>query len=121
MKRSETGKLGEILARDYLIKHGYDILSTNFRTARGEIDIIARHKEFLVFVEVRTKTSRNFGTPEESVTPLKKQHLITVAQSYCETHQNLPEAWRIDFVAVEMDRTGRVRRISLIENAVSES
>ena len=121
MKRKETGQMGERVARDFLLKHGYDILTTNFRTPSGEIDIVARKNDFLVFVEVRTKRSKDFGSPEESVTPLKKEHLIATAQSYRESHQNLPEAWRIDFVAVEMDSRGKVKRVSLIENAVSEA
>ena len=73
MKRREIGILGEKLARDFLKKKGYRILETNFRCQYGEIDIIARKKDYLVFIEVRTKTSNDFGTPEESITHVKER------------------------------------------------
>ncbi len=120
MKRRETGILGEKLAADFLKKRGYRILETNYRRPEGEIDIVARQKDCLVFVEVRTKGSRQFGTPEESITPAKKEKLRMVAYGYRQTHEKLPEAWRIDVVAVELDWSGKPRRIELIENAVGE-
>jgi len=121
MKRRETGALGERLACDFLGKNGYDILETNYRCRDGEIDIIAKQGDTLVFVEVRTKKSRQFGTPEESITPTKMERLRTVAAHYGQNHDNLPTNWRIDVVAIQMDTRGRVSRIELIENAVEET
>ncbi|MFH1382577.1 MAG: YraN family protein [Chloroflexota bacterium] len=121
MKRRDTGQLGEKLARDYLKKHGYRILETNYRCREGEIDIVARQKDYLVFIEVRTKTSRQFGTPAESITPTKQAHMIATAFQYRQTHEDLPQLWRIDVVSVELDNKGKAARIELIENAVSES
>ena len=121
MKRRDTGILGEKLARDFIKKQGYQIRETNYRCPEGEIDIIARHKDYLVFVEVRTKRSTQFGTPEESITPTKMHHLATAAARYRQTHDNLPPSWRIDVVAVELDRNGRPSRIEIIENAVGEA
>ena len=120
MKRKETGNLGEKLARDFLKKKGYKIIETNYRCADGEMDIIARQKDCLVFVEVRTKTGSGFGSPEESVTATKRAKLRTVAARYLQEKSNLPEQWRIDFVAVELEPTGKVRRIEQIESAVGE-
>jgi len=120
MKRRDTGILGEKLARDFLRKRDYNILETNYRCPEGEIDIIARHKGSLVFIEVRTKKSLQFGTPEESITPTKMEKLRTVAARYQQTHDNLPSTWRIDVVAIEMDKKGKPSRIELIENAVGE-
>jgi len=119
MKRKELGDSGEKIARDFLKKKGYQIRETNFRCREGEIDIIAQKKGCLVFVEVRTKTSSSFGSPEESVTFAKKEKLIASALSYLNSHQNLPESWRLDFVAVELDHKGKATRIELIENAIS--
>jgi putative endonuclease len=119
MKRRATGILGEKLARDFLKKRGYHIIETNYRCPEGEIDIISRHKDFLVFTEVRTKTSSEFGSPEESITAAKKERLRVTASRYCQAHENLPQSWRIDVVAVELDRKGKESRIELIENAVS--
>ena len=120
MKRRDTGILGEKLARDFLSKKGYRILETNYRCREGEIDIVARQKDCLVFVEVRTKTSLEFGSPEESITTAKMEKLRAVAAHYQQTHDNLPPSWRIDVMAVELDKKRQPSRIELIENAVGE-
>jgi len=120
VKRRDTGILGEKLAKDFLKKRGYRILETNYRCPNGEIDIVAKHKDSLVFVEVRTKTSLEYGSPEESITPAKKERMRAAASHYWQTHHNLPLLWRIDVVGVELDQKGKVSRIELIENAVSD-
>ena len=119
MKRRDVGVLGEKLAKNFLKKKGYRIRETNFRCRHGEIDIIAEKKDCLIFIEVRTKTSADFGSPEESITFAKKEKLIVLALAYRNVHQNLPLSWRIDFVAVELDQKGKATRIELIENAIS--
>ena len=118
MSRQEIGKLGEKLATKFLKKRGYRVLETNFRCREGEIDIVAQQKDYLVFVEVRTKSNLDFGTPEESITQGKKERLISSALSYISTHKNLPPLQRIDVVAIEVDDKGKAKRIELIENAV---
>ena len=118
MRRKETGALGEKLAGDFLKKRGYRILDTNYRGPDGEIDIVVRWKDTLVFVEVRTKKSLEFGSPEESITRTKMDRLRTTAARYLQTHDNLPQQWRIDAVVIEMDNSGKVSRIEHIENAV---
>jgi len=120
MNRQEVGKLGEKAARKFLKKRGYRIRETGFRCPRGEIDIIAQQKDYLVFVEVRTKSNLDFGTPEESITQAKKKKLVTLALTYTSTHHNLPTLWRIDVVAIELDDKGKPKRIELIENAVEQ-
>ncbi len=120
MMRRNTGIHGEKLAQDFLKKHGYRIIETNYRTSEGEIDIIAKQKDCLVFIEVRTKRSLLFGTPEESITHAKMQKLKTVAARYQQSHDNLPASWRIDVVAVEIDNKGKPSRIEIIENAVGQ-
>ncbi|MBL7062429.1 MAG: YraN family protein [Dehalococcoidia bacterium] len=119
MKRKELGAAGEKLARNFLKKKGYRIRETNFRCREGEIDIVAERKDYLVFVEVRTKTSSGFGSPEESVTFAKKEKLIASALAYLNSHKNVPDNWRIDFVGIELDENSKATRIELIENAVS--
>ena len=118
MKRRDTGILGEKLAKDFLKKRGYRSLETNYRCPQGEIDIVAKHKDTLVFVEVRTKTSLQFGSPEESITLAKKERMRAAAAYYLQMHSNLPQLWRIDVVAIELSRAGELSRIELIENAV---
>ena len=120
MDRQEVGKLGEKTAQKFLKKRGYRIRETGFRCPRGEIDIIAQRKDYLVFVEVRTKSNLDFGTPEESITQAKKKKLVALALTYTSTHQNLPSLWRIDVVAIELDDKGKPKRIELIENAIEQ-
>ncbi|MFC2033100.1 YraN family protein [Chloroflexota bacterium] len=120
MKRRESGILGEKLARDFLVERGYHILQANYRCPEGEIDIIAEHEDTLVLVEVRTRQSREFGSPEESITPAKMEKLRTVAARYLQAQDNLPPSWQIDIIAVELGGDGKATRIELIENAVGE-
>ena len=119
MKRKALGELGERWAREYLERKGYLIRETNFRCREGEIDIVAEHNGCLVFVEVRTKTGSDFGTPEESVTAAKQEKLVSVAMSYLQTHDDLPSEWRIDVVAIEVGPRRCVVRTEVIRNAVS--
>ncbi len=119
MSRRDTGILGERLAAEFLGGRGYHIIETNYRCPEGEIDIVAQHDDSLVFVEVRTKQSQKYGTPEESITPVKKERMRLAAARYREAHNDLPEQWRIDVVVLELSR-GRPTRIELIENAVGE-
>lgn len=120
MKRKDTGDFGEQLAQHYLKKHGFRIIETNYTCRFGEIDIISTRKKVLVFTEVRTKTGDEFGTPEESITAAKQSRIRKSAIHYVQNHKNLPEFWRIDVVAVELNQDGSVNRIDLIENAVGE-
>jgi putative endonuclease len=119
VKRREVGILGEKIAADYIKQHGYRVRETNFRCRAGEIDIVAEKDDFLVFVEVRTRRSSSFGTPEESLTPAKMERLITLGQTYIESHPDLPPCWRIDVVTVELTPGASVSRIGHIENATS--
>jgi putative endonuclease len=118
MKRKETGDLGEKLALNFLKKKGYKILDTNYRCPQGEIDIIARQKKDLVFIEVRAKANLAFGSPEESITPSKMRHLELAANHYLQNHTGLPPSWRIDAVVIELDSDYQLKRIDLIENAL---
>jgi len=117
-ERKKLGDFGEKLAQEHLKKRKYKIRETNFRCTEGEIDIVAEQGECLVFVEVRTRTSTAFGTPEESITRAKREKLISLALAYRQTHKSLPSCWRIDVVAVEVEKDGNVTRVEQIENAI---
>jgi len=120
MTRRETGMLGENLARVYLQNLDYRIIETNYRCPEGEIDIVAEHNGYTVFVEVRTKRSTSFGSPEDSITTAKKRRMRASAYQYCQTHDNVSSHWRIDMVAIELDRNNMLSRIEVIENAVED-
>ena len=120
MKKQETGKLGETIACNFLRRNGYNIIETNYRCREGEIDIVARQPDTLVFFEVRTKKSFFFGSPEESITKTKKEHLKAAAERYIQEHDNLPPQWRIDVIAIQVGWDGKLDRIEVIENAIED-
>jgi len=116
--RKALGRWGESLAAEHLQAKGYEILARNWRTARGEIDLIARAGQLFVFVEVKTRRGRSTGTPEEGMTVHKARQLFNLAQAYF-YEQDIEDAdWRIDLVAVELDQHGRLLRCEHIPHAV---
>ena len=117
--RKQLGNFGERAATDYLQKRGYTILESNVRCPLGEIDIVARDGDFLVFVEVRTRRGIGFGSPEESITRTKQEKLVALAEFYLQQHDAISAPWRIDVVAIELGRNGKITRMDLIANAVS--
>ena len=110
-----TAKLGEDKACEYLKKLGFKIIERNFRKGYGEIDIVAIDKDVLVFVEVKTRTSNEFGSPLEGITYWKLKSLIRTAQFYKITHRKLPDALRIDAVSVILSGN-EVENIELTRN-----
>jgi len=117
--RKKLGQRGEDLAVAHLREQGYIVRERNWRCPAGEIDIVAEDGGCLVFVEVRTRRGRAFGTPEESVTPAKQAKLVEVAHTYLQEH-SWEGDWRIDVVAVEMTSRGKLLRVELITNAVTD-
>lgn len=81
-KKKELGNLGEQIAIEYLKKNKYHILKRNFYCKQGEIDIIAKDKKEIVFVEVKTRTSTDFGKPSESVNYRKQKHMYRTAKYF---------------------------------------
>lgn len=110
-----TAKLGEDKACEYLRKLGFKIIERNFRKGYGEIDVVALDKDVLVFVEVKTRTSNQFGSPLEGITYWKLKSLIKTARYYKMTHRSFPESLRIDAVAVILNGD-EVQSIDLTKN-----
>ena len=118
MNKTQRGKEGEDIAAVYLQNQRYKILERNFRIRGGEIDIIALDEQTLVYIEVKTRTNRQFGLPEESVTPAKIHFLQRAAKFYRvnRKYQNLPGLERIDVVTVDLANPA-LPRVNLIKNA----
>ena len=116
MRQKSLGNLGENLALKHLKSKGYRILTRNFRSKFGEIDIIAIHENDLVFIEVKTRWSQSFGPPEEAITPWKIRRMIKAGQYFQMLHPNLPESLRLDAVAIDLDAQGKLQRIEIIKN-----
>lgn len=107
---------GEDLAAKFLKEKGYKIIERNFRKGYGEIDIIAIQGRTLVFVEVKTRTSNQFGTPLEQISFFKLKSLIKTAQFYKLLNPKLPESLRIDAISVLLDYSNNPVNIEHIEN-----
>jgi putative endonuclease len=114
-QRKSLGVRGEDMAVDFLEKKGYTILCRNYRCRSGEIDIVARKKKILCFIEVKTRSTRAFGPPQEAVTPRKQYKIGRVALDFLQRHRLENHPARFDVVAV--DFTGGDGVIALIENA----
>lgn len=119
-RRRAVGRRGEAMAAQYLEEQGYVICETNYRCAVGEMDIVALDGEYLAFVEVRTRRSKRFGSPGESITAAKQQKLVEVAETYLQEHECLPLDWRIDVVSIQMSPRGGLQHLELIQNAIEE-
>lgn len=100
-KNKETGTKGEELAQEYLKKLGYEIIETNKRFSRFcEIDIIAKQKDILVFVEVKTRSSNFCGSPFEAITKSKYENIKTGVFSYLKETKIKHKTFRIDAISV---------------------
>ena len=93
------GEKGEQLAVAYLLKNGYQIIATNWRMRKYELDIIAQQNDELVIVEVKTRSTSFFGNPEEAVTAAKQKHLVSGANCFIETNEIDLEC-RFDVIAI---------------------
>ena len=116
--RQRLGRWGEQLATDHLAANGYAILARNWRGPGGELDLVAQDGEVVVIVEVKTRRGAAHGVPEEALTPRKAMKLRQLGASYVAAHCPEDTPWRIDLVAVELDRNGRLMRCEQIEHAV---
>ena len=101
--RQEFGLLGEQLACDELARRGYAIVERRYRTRAGELDIVARDGEYLVFIEVKARSDNTFGDPEEAVTELKQQKMVWMATDYLTRHSLHEAACRFDVVAINSE------------------
>ncbi len=121
MNRKSLGAFGEEVAAHRLKAKGYRILESNWRASGGEIDLVAVHDGCVVFVEIKTRTSDLFGSPEEAITYKKQRRMISAAQRYIAVKKLDDSNWRIDMVAVVCDRLGKVSRFDHYEDVISGS
>jgi putative endonuclease len=110
------GRKGERIACRYLLRQGFDILARRYRGHSGELDVVAFEKETLVFVEVKTRSSRDFGEPYEFVDWQKQQILRRVAEQFIADNDLGNYAYRFDIVAVLIP-AGKDPEVQLFRNA----
>ncbi len=114
------GQKGEELACEYLLHNGYVVLDKNVRIGRGEIDVVCIKDSLTIFVEVKARTSRKYGIPEEAITYRKALKLAELANKYLQIHQLSNIRYRIDVVVVEMKNTYQKANIRHIKNAIED-
>ncbi|MDO8429175.1 MAG: YraN family protein [Candidatus Daviesbacteria bacterium] len=119
MTKTQTGNQGENLACEHLNKLGYKIIERNFRIRGGEIDIIALDKDELVFVEVKTRYSHQFGLPLESITPWKIKFILKAALFYILKVKWGDRPYRLDAVLVDYAEDKNDPKIEVIKNITS--
>ena len=112
----ETGKRGEEITCDFIQKRGMEIIERNYLCKIGEIDIIAKDKEELVFIEVKTRSQEQFGLPSEAVGDTKKKHIYRVAEYYLMKHQLENVYCRLDVVEVYLYEQNY--QINYIKNSI---
>ena len=121
MARVQLGRRGERLARQYLERAGYRIVAANYRCSWGEIDLVAEDGKELVFVEVRTRRTASYGSPQESITRQKAEHLHATALHYLQDRAAVlctgDCQWRIDLVSVVLE-SGQGPQIDHLKHAV---
>ena len=110
----KISRQGEELACRFLKRKGFRIIEKNFFTRWGEIDIIAKDKDILVFVEVKTRTSDKFGSPFEAITPRKLRLVKRAAQFYCLLKKIKNKPLRIDAITILFK--GELARVRHFEN-----
>ena len=119
--RRALGTAGEHHARRYLEAQGIRYVEANWRCPAGEIDLIMRDGDELVFVEVKTRHGEGMGRAEEGVSWSQSRKLLRTGAIYVASHPDVQDLiWRIDLVAITLDRSGAVRRLSHIPNAIGE-
>ena len=114
--KQETGRSGEEIASKYLERQGYKILERNFNCHQGEIDIIAKDKNELVFIEVKTRTNKKYGFASEAVNENKQKHLLSAIKYYIYIKKYEKYFIRIDVIEVYM-KNGKVN-INHIKQAI---
>lgn len=107
------GKSGEDRGVKFLTSLGYKIIDRNFRTRFGEIDIIAKDKDILVFVEVKTRSDKTFGTPEDSITPRKLDRLLKACHYFNLKNGTGSSPQRIDVLAIDDPHIRHIKNITL--------
>ena len=115
--RLDIAKIGESYAVMHLKARGYKILAQNYRAVRGEIDLVAQDGDCIVFVEVKTRRSLKFGTPQAAVTAQKQRQISKVALAYMQTHNRLDTPCRFDVIAIHLSPQLELLKLEQIESA----
>ena len=115
----QKGRAGEKIASDFLKEKGFKIIEANFQNRFGEIDLIAGHKDILVFIEVKLRIGQDLGLPEEMITPSKIRQIKRMAEIFLQNNSKLKALYpqqRLDAVCIVLDQNKKVERVKHYEN-----
>lgn len=107
--KKQLGDQGEQLALEYIKNLGYKILAQNYRTPYGEIDIVAVQNNVTCFIEVKTRTSSNFGRPMDAITKYKLRNIQKSSEYYLSKNPNLPKACSIDVIEIYANDNNEIK------------
>lgn len=113
-RHNELGKKGEQAAANFMKNEGYKVLKRNWRMYRHEIDIVAEDEEYIIFVEVKTRTSRQWGNPEDFISKAKIRRIVEAADLYLQIN-DIEKPARFDIISAVWD--GQVFEIEHIDDA----
>ncbi len=119
LTNKEFGDWGEQIAVDYLIDHNVKIIGRNIRTNYGEIDILGQKDGILIFFEVKTRRTENFGNPEDAVNYIKQEHMKNSAIEYIQSNSYMEIDWRIDVIAIYTGKNNKLQ-IRWFKNAIAD-
>ncbi|MDO9545295.1 MAG: YraN family protein [Pelolinea sp.] len=117
--KKEIGDWGEEVATRFLIDNGVEIIDRNVRTQNGEIDIIGKKSDTIIFFEVKTRRSKQYGNPEDAVNSRKQEHIRRSALEYIQSKLDLEIEWRLDVISINVDWKNKTA-IRWFENAISD-
>lgn len=117
LNNREIGKIGEGIARCYLLESGYSILETNYSTRYGEIDIIAKDRQTVAFIEVKTRRKVNFGYPREAVNWHKQLKIKSMAEYYILSKKLQDTPMRFDVIEVFLDEDNNAKSVTILKSA----
>lgn len=119
LANKEFGDWGEQIAVDYLIDQNVKIIGRNIRTNYGEIDILGQKDGILIFFEVKTRRTENFGNPEDAVNYIKQEHMKNSAIEYIQSNSDMEIDWRIDVIAIYTGKNNKLQ-IRWFKNAIAD-
>ena len=119
LANKELGEWGEQIAVDYLNNHSVKIVGRNIRTNYGEIDILGQKDDVIIFFEVKTRRTENFGNPEDAVNYIKQEHMKNSALEFIQSNQDMEMDWRIDVIAIYVGKKNKLQ-IRWFKNAIAD-
>ena len=119
LANKEFGDWGEQIAVDYLISNKIKVIGRNIRTRYGEIDILGQKDGIIIFFEVKTRRTEEFGNPEDAVDYKKREHMKNSALDYMQSNLDLEMDWRIDVIAIFVGENNKLQ-IRWVKNAFTD-